>query len=131
MKNKYVSGVLLLVLGVLIAVGPMSLFPVCEVNPEKIMKCHWTAQMELGVGLVVALVGLLTVLTNDAKVRQGMAMAAAPMGLLVVLAPWSLIGVCANAHMGCAALTRPALTILGILVMAVAALSALSLRNSK
>lgn len=131
MKNKYVAGVLLMVLGVLIAVGPMSLFPVCEVTPEKTMKCHWTAQMELGVGLVITLTGLLTVLSNDVKVRQGLAMAAAPMGLLAVLAPTVLIGVCANAHMGCAALTRPVLVILGVVVMLVSGLSALLLSKNR
>ena len=97
MKNKYVVGALLLVLGLLIAIGPQKIFPVCEFNPEKAMKCHWMGRAEIGVGAVVALIGVLQMVMDHAKVRMGLSMAAVPMGLLTLLLPTKLIGVCRTA----------------------------------
>ena len=131
MKNKYDVRALLLVLGLLIAIGPQKIFPVCEFNPEKAMKCHWMGRAEIGVGAVVALIGVLQMVMDHAKVRMGLSMAAVPMGLLTLLLPTKLIGVCMNQHMRCVTLTRPALLILGIAVMAVAGLSAFALSKVK
>lgn len=131
MKNKYVVGALLLVLGLLIALGPQSIFSVCAYNPEKAMKCHWTAQAEIGIGLVIAVIGVLQMVTNHAKTRQGLSMAAIPMGLLVMMVPLKLIGLCMNVHMQCVTLTRPALIMLGVAVMLVGGLSAFALNKTE
>ncbi len=131
MKNKYVVGALLLALGLLVALGPQSIFAVCEFNPEKAMKCHWMAQAEIGVGLVIAVFGVLHMVMNHAKTRQGLSMAAVPMGLLVMMLPLKLVGVCMNVHMQCVTLTRPALIMLGIAVMLVGGLSAFALNKTE
>ena len=129
MKNKYVVGALLLVLGLLIAIGPQKIFPVCEFNPEKPMKCNWMGKAEIGVGATGALIGVLQMVMDHAKVRMGLSMAAVPMGLLTLLLPTKLIGVCMNVPMRCVTLTRPALLILGIAVMLVGSLSAYALNK--
>lgn len=129
MKNKYVVGALLLVLGLLIAIGPQKIFPVCEFNPEKPMKCNWMGKAEIGVGAVIALIGVLQMVMDHAKVRMGLSMAAVPMGLLTLLLPTKLIGVCMNVHMRCVTLTRPALLMLGIATILVGGLSAFALNK--
>ena len=129
MKNKYVIGALLLVLGLLIAIGPQKIFPVCDFNPEKAMKCNWMGKAEIGVGAIIAVIGLLQMVMDHAKVRQGLSMSAALLGLLTILLPLKLIGVCTNVHMRCVTLTRPALLILGIAVMLVGGLSAYALNK--
>ena len=129
MKNKYVVGALLLVLGLLIAIGPQKIFPVCEFNPEKPMKCNWMGKAEIGVGAVVALIGVLQMVMDHAKVRMGLSMAVVPMGLLTLLLPTKLIGVCMNQHMRCVTLTRPALLMLGIATILVGGLSAFALNK--
>lgn len=129
MKNKYVVGALLLVLGLLIAIGPQKVFPVCEFNPEKPMKCNWMGKAEIGVGAVIALIGVLQMVMDHAKVRMGLSMAAVPMGLLTLLLPTKLIGVCMNVHMRCVTLTRPALLMLGIATILVGGLSAFALNK--
>ena len=129
MKNKYVVGALLLVLGLLIAIGPQKIFPVCEFNPEKPMKCNWMGKAEIGVGAAIALIGVLQMVMDHAKVRMGLSMAAVPMGLLTLLLPTKLIGVCMNVHMRCVTLTRPALLMLGISTILVGGLSAFALNK--
>lgn len=131
MKNKYVVGALLLVLGLLIAIGPQKIFPVCEFNPEKPMKCNWMGKAEIGVGAAIALIGVLQMVMDHAKVRMGLSMAAVPMGLVTLLLPTKLIGVCMNQHMRCVTLTRPALLMLGIATILVGGLSAFALSKVK
>lgn len=113
MKNKYIIGTAILLIGLLIAFGPQSIFSVCEFNPEKPMKCNWMAKAELGVGLVIAAEGVLSMLSDDKARRFGLYLSVLLLGAVVIALPHVLIGVCKNAHMACVALTRPALTVLG------------------
>ena len=114
MKNKYIIGAAMLLIGLLIAFGPQSIFSVCEFNPEKAMKCHWMAKAEMGVGLIIAAEGALSMLFEDKAKRFGLYLSALLIAIVVMALPHVLIGVCKNAHMPCAAMTRPALTVLGI-----------------
>lgn len=129
MKNKYVIGIALILLGALIAFGPQSIFSVCEFNPEKPMKCNWMAKAEMGVGLVILAEGILSMIFDDKNIRFGISVSALLMGALVLALPYVLIGVCKNSHMACVALTRPALTICGIAVILLSGLSAVSLKK--
>ncbi|MBQ1270082.1 MAG: DUF4418 family protein [Clostridia bacterium] len=129
MKNKYVIGIALILLGALIAFGPQSIFSVCEFNPEKAMKCHWMAKAEMGVGLVILAEGILSMVFDDKNLRLGLCISALLLGVLTLALPHVLIGVCKNAHMPCVTLTRPALTICGIAVVLMSGLSAFSLKK--
>ena len=46
-----------IVFGVLIAVAPQAFAHVCEVKDNMPMACHYTAQAELGIGVVIAPAG--------------------------------------------------------------------------
>ena len=130
-RKKTVFGAVLLILGALIAIGPQSIFAVCEFNPEKAMRCHWMAQAELGVGAVMAVLGLCSMLSHSAQLSRGLLAAGSLLGILTMLLPTVLIGVCMNAHMQCAALTRPALLVLGAAAVLAGALGAWMLRDSE
>ena len=52
-------------LGAFTAIAPYSFAHVCEVG-EKVMKCHWTGRIELFLGITIALLGLLKLLSSDA-----------------------------------------------------------------
>ena len=130
-KKKLVLGAVLLILGALIAIGPQSIFPVCEFNPEKAMKCHWMGKSELGVGAVMAVLGLCSMLSHSAQLSRGLLAAGSLLGILTMLLPTVLIGACMNAHMRCVALTRPALLVLGAAAVLAGALGAWMLRDSE
>jgi hypothetical protein len=120
MKCRLVFGIPVVVLGLLIAAGPVTVFPVCPVMMEMIMRCHWTAQAELGVGIIIAILGLLSVLIESQQVRLGLSIAIFLNGIFALLIPSVLIGVCPGAHMHCRTLSLPALVILGGITVAVA-----------
>lgn len=145
MNNRWISGILFIILGLLIAFGPITIFPVCDIHNEKQetmdatkekmameeittnegqennsmslsmsspMKCYWTARVELGIGLVIALIGFLILLHSSVAIRLGLTIGAGLNAILALLIPTVLIGVCQSTRMACHSLTLPALIIL-------------------
>ena len=86
------------------------------------MKCHWTARAEIAVSVPLLLCGLFMLLSGRKETGRQQALMAIALGLIVVLLPTMLIGVCAKADMVCHALMKPMLTLAGIVVMALGAL---------
>lgn len=125
-RNLIFAGVFVL-LGILLALAPLALFPVCEheglrmrlaSGKEVPMKCFWTARAELGLAILLVANGILLTLfskTGDGRTAAGMA---AAIGVVVILVPSVLIGTCMNPQMPCNVGTKPALLFLGVLVIA-------------
>ena len=73
MKKKIIFGALIFVFGLLIAIGPFTIFHVCKPDQsEMYMKCYWTARAELGIGIVISILGLLSAISASAKTRIGL-----------------------------------------------------------
>jgi hypothetical protein len=117
-------GIILVAVGLLAAVGPWTLFPVCEAadpplyvitsaNKTLPMPCGYTARAELGVGSLIAIGGIGLMLSKSPNTRKGLGFMGLGLGALAILLPTSLIGVCANASHNCVLETRPILIILG------------------
>ncbi|PJM74364.1 DUF4418 family protein [Bifidobacterium simiarum] len=132
MKNRILGGIVPIVLGALIAVGPQTFAHVCEVHEGKMpMACHYTAQAALGIGIVIAVLGLIALFV-DGRIRAGINIAVALLGALVIAVPTVLIGVCKGAMMHCHMVTLPTLIVLGVLTIVFAAIDvALDARHAK
>ncbi|MCR5614168.1 DUF4418 family protein [Treponema sp.] len=124
-KIKKIIAVLLFVLGVLIAAAPFTFAAVCDVG-EKVMKCHWTAQVELLLGIEIAVFAVVQFIKEFVSFKAegfargtgfGLDFAIAAIGAGVILIPSVLIGVCAKPMMHCHSVTRPVLIVFGILVI--------------
>ncbi len=131
MRNRLVFGILTIIIGLLIAFGPQTIFPVCGVHEhsEEAMKCFWTARAELGAGVLISLLGLLAVLTDSARIRLGLTAAVLLNGILALLLPTVLIGVCGSTRMACRALSLPALSVLSGLLIAIAIINGVYLNR--
>lgn len=114
-KLNFVFAVIFIVLGALVAAAPYSFAHVCELG-EKIMKCHWTARVELFLGLSIAVLGLLKFLSSDANFQLGLNFGILINALGVLLTPTVLIGVCGMKKMHCHAVTKPTLIVFAILI---------------
>jgi hypothetical protein len=123
MKNRLIIGIAITLLGLLLAVGTQTIFPVCETG-ENVMKCFWTGRAATGIGGVIAVIGILLLVFGNKRTRTGLLLSLVPIGIYAVLIPNLLIGVCGGAHMDCRALALPAITIIGAAVSVVAAVSA-------
>ena len=128
MKKGNVFAAVIVVLGVLIAVlpswGPAAVCPLPEGG--RWMKCHWMGMAELGVGALVALLGVLMFLQKDRGVRKGLAQALAGISVLAAALPGGLIGGCKNLQMPCQTISIPVLYVLsaGLLLSSLLALRA-------
>ena len=125
-KLNFVFAVIFIVLGALVAAAPYSFAHVCELG-EKIMKCHWTARVELFLGLSIAVLGLLKFLSSDANFQLGLNFGILINALGVLLTPTVLIGVCGMKKMHCHAVTKPTLIVFAILILVSALAQSLSI----
>ena len=56
MNKKYIFGVIFIVSGVLLALMPYKIAPVC--HADKMMKCFWTGRALLGTGVLLAVLNV-------------------------------------------------------------------------
>jgi hypothetical protein len=118
MKNRIIGGGAAIVLGLLIVLGPQFLFKVCPpTEGGGFMKCHWSAQAEIGVGALIAALGLVSLFFASPKTRLGLVIGIFLSGTLVLLIPHILIGGCAMDSMPCRKVAFPAITVIGILLL--------------
>ena len=139
MKNRIVTGVIFIILGIAAALGPQTLFSVCgadlfggsgEASMDMVMTCYWTGRAALGAGAIAALLGLLVLVSGNKFIRVGYSAALGLLGIYIILLPTLLIGVCGSVHMGCRTLTLPALIIIGALLALTSAANIIYLLKS-
>lgn len=139
MKNRFLSGIVVAVLGLLTALVPVYIFPPCTKVIETAaggtmpMKCFWSGQAEIGIGLLILCGGILMIIFQSPLTRIGVSCMTALAGVLAFLVPALLIGGCAMPTMACRMTTFPALYVLSTLTVAVCAANAFYLwrRNKK
>jgi hypothetical protein len=131
MKNRITSGGVVTVFGLLIALGPQFLFKVCPIMGDMIMKCHWSAQAEIGVGGVIAALGIALIVFANPKTRLGLSIGIFLSAVLALLIPHALIGGCVSHTMPCRKITFPAITVISILLLAGMAFNAFYLSRKK
>lgn len=121
MVNRITSGAAAVVAGLLIAIGPQVLFSLCEPKEDgSWMKCHWMGQAEIGVGGMIAVLGIALLLTSSPQTRLGLSEGIAAAGVVALLLPTVLIGGCGTETMPCRSLTIPCLIVISILTITAA-----------
>jgi hypothetical protein len=118
-----VAAAVIMILAVAIAVVPQ--FTDCHSDGRALtlqdgrqipMKCHWTAQAELGLGLPILAVGTLIFGSRRKESLRNLGFLGIALGAIVVTLPTNLIGVCGNPDMICNSTMKPALILMGVLV---------------
>jgi hypothetical protein len=121
-----VLGVFIAILALLIAAVPQ--FTSCESQGRALvledgrqvpMRCHWTARAELVTAAPLLAIGLMTTFSRRKESKACMGILGLILGVLVVLLPTGLIGVCMNAEMLCNSVMKPFLILTGGMVIVI------------
>jgi hypothetical protein len=94
---------------------------------KKHMKCWYTGRWEIVVGSVISLLGLLLLFLKKKKIRIALSISAFLSGVLALLIPTVIVGVCGNKNMDCHAIALPALVIFSSAVIIVAVINTIFL----
>jgi hypothetical protein len=138
MKKTIIFSSIVIILGLFIALGPKFIFKVCDLamastetstenaedccaEPEKnsccgpaknsLPICHWSAQAEIGMGLLIAALGACMIVFTDQKTHLGLLIGIFFSSIIALGIPNFLIGGCATMTMRCHKVAFPALTI--------------------
>ena len=128
MKNRIGISLAYVVTGILTALIPTVIFPVCD-SSEKKMACFYTGQAEIGLGIVIAILGLITVAIKSEDIRIGISISQIANALLVILFPIKLTGLCGMDMMPCRMGTEPALIVAAIILIVISAINILYLNG--
>ncbi|MDR2845894.1 MAG: DUF4418 family protein [Candidatus Methanoplasma sp.] len=117
-KIRIVLGIVITILGILIAIGPayISAFSVCSAIHAG-DACHWTARAEIGVGAAIALLGILSLVIRSDGIRTGLGISILINSTLALLIPTVLIPVSDMASMTCRTHALPALTAVSLVLI--------------
>ena len=129
MKNRIIFAAAFILLGLLVILAPTVLFPVCE--SEMKMACFFTKKAEIGVGLVIAALGVIYFFLKNKDIRLGISIAQFLNAGLALAFPAKLTGLCKMSDMACRVKTYPALIVLSVLLALTAAVNIVFLIKSE
>ena len=126
-----VVGILIMVLAVLIAAVPA--FYNCQhdgkaltlANGMKVpMKCFWTAMAAIATAAPLFGIGLLQMFSRQKETRRALGALGGVLGIMAIILPTVLIGVCMHPDASCNLVMKPALIFMGILTLGLGVASA-------
>lgn len=121
--NRAVIGVLLIAIGVLMAVAPRyGPFAICEHAGHggmKEMACHWVDITMLGIGIVVGIIGIVTIINSNAGGTIALASALGLAGIATIVS-FFVWGICPAAGMPCNNGIMPMMIVTGIILALIA-----------
>lgn len=115
--KKYIVGVLIVILGLLIYFAPFGFAHVCGPKADGgFMKCYWMGQAVRMLGGLVAVLGVIFLAFRDSRV--GIAFSNIGNGVCLILLQTVVIGTCKHAAMQCNTYTKPVVLLLAIVLIA-------------
>lgn len=118
-----IAGIVIVVLALVLGIVPQ--FSDCQSQGQVItlpngnsmpMKCHWTARAELGTAIPLFLVGGVMVWSKRRETLRALAVPGMALGVVAILLPTTLIGVCGSPAMVCNIMMKPTVVLAGTLV---------------
>jgi hypothetical protein len=130
-KKAIIFGTMIIIFGLLIALGPRFLFKVCALHETGFPHCHWSAQAEIGIGLLIAALGACMIVFTDPKTRLGLVIGTFLASIIALAVPHFLIGGCGMMTMQCRKIAFPALTVESVVLLVFSAVMAVYIEMKK
>ena len=117
-----ITDVLLLVLNLIFFVGIQTVFAPCEARPDgSWMTCHWAGQALIGIAAALLAIAVMHLVIPRTQVKIGLSLAVIPVSVLAFAVPDHLIDLCMMEMMHCHTVMEPAVTVLSLLNVLLAA----------
>ena len=117
-----ITDVLLLVLNLIFFVGIQTVFAPCEARPDgSWMTCHWAGQALIGIAAALLAIAVMHLVIPRTQVKIGLSLAVIPVSVLAFAVPDHLIDLCMMETMHCHTVMEPAVTLLSLLNVLLAA----------
>ncbi len=123
--NKFI-GIALIILALAIGIVPQHTDCLSQGNTVTLangktqpMKCHWAAQAEIAIAAPLGIVGALLIPRRKKENTRDLTIIGIVLGVVAILIPTQIIGVCAMPTHICVTTMEPALIILGGIVTAI------------
>jgi hypothetical protein len=129
--KKIICGIVVVVLGLLIAFGPQFLFKVCAHGEDGYPHCHWSAQAEIGLGLLIAALGACMIVFTDPKTHLGLLIGTFLAGIIALFIPHTLIGGCGMMSMACRKTAFPVITLISVILLIYSAIMVVYIEMKK
>ena len=122
-KRRFgITDVLLLVLNLIFFVGIQTVFAPCEARPDgSWMTCHWAGQAVIGIAAALLAIAVMHLVIPRTQVKIGLSLAVIPVSVLAFAVPDHLIDLCMMETMHCHTVMEPAVTVLSLLNVLLAA----------
>ncbi|MEW9080336.1 DUF4418 family protein [Terrisporobacter glycolicus] len=118
MKNRVGMAMFYIITGLLMFLGPKYIFVGCGFNQEHPMKCWWSTQAILGIGILLIIVGICYMFIKSKEINLGMSLMSIFIGMYSIAIPKFLIGGCKKGTMPCLAIEFPAIYLIcGVLII--------------
>ncbi len=119
-KTGLILDIILFMLSTALCFGTKFVFHACAPKEDGgWMVCHWAEQAVFGLGLVLFFLSSVMFAFKDGKTKSGMILAMEAIAALAAILPNHLINLCMMTDMRCHSVMKPAVLILGILIMIV------------
>ena len=124
--SKIIPALVLVILGIIVAVIPKYIFPICESDDlgffgsySPIMQCFWFGRVELFLGALVVLCGLILFVRPAPESHFAIGALLIGLGLVIVMVSLNTVigSVCGHTHSFCQIGTKPGERIAGSLIV--------------
>ena len=116
--KKYVVGMLIIIIGLLVLFAPFGFAHVCFPKADGgFMKCHWMGEAVKMLGGLIAALGVVFLLVKSSRI--GIAFSNIGLGVCLILLQTVVIGTCKTATMPCNVYTKPVILLLAIVLIAI------------
>lgn len=122
--KKNILGIAEFLFAAVLTIGSFTVFKACGEHEGKFMACHWAQNAVTLIGAVTAILALVRIILKNTGIKAGIAIGISLLSAAVIIIPGHVISLCMMETMRCHSIFRPAVTVIGALLVIIAVIDA-------